>query len=307
MTTSAQLQQLANSIRSGEYPQQDVDLLQFFLETEDGEYIPDRDTRIQVRDEDRDIDRVNRGVNKMKQTGDYSGLDPLCIVQYPDMDKLLNGNHTAEMEVKLGMETGKGCIVDFDRDLGGKQSNVIRLGNLLNKQEVERVDVHDNDIKNELFLRMDERASEGLDPKLTEDELQDFVETYPHISRATIGQWVSNRNDVGARSGPRRTYTEGELFHMSRAFENMNAYKGYAICSPRTLRAWKDTGVGAIFDAMMDKGNGCCKALVILYCSTQAQADKWEKNEIQKTIRAHYDKLEEYYGVTIAIEMLSYD
>ena len=147
MTTSAQLQQLANSIRSGEYPQQDVDLLQFFLQTEDGEFIPDRSTREQVRDDDRDIDRVNRGVNKMKKSGDTSGLDPLTIVEYPDQDKLLNGNHTAEMEVKLGMVTSKGCIVNFDRDLGGKQSNVIRLGNLLNKQEVERVDVHDNDIK----------------------------------------------------------------------------------------------------------------------------------------------------------------
>lgn len=306
MTTSAQLQQLANSIRSGEYPQQDVDLLQFFLETEDGEFIPDRSTREQVRDDDRDIDRVNRGVNKMKQTGDTSGLDPLTIVEYPDQDKLLNGNHTAEMEVKLGMVTSKGCIVNFDRDLGGKQSNVIRLGNLLNKQEIERVDVHDNDIKKEVFFRMDERASEGLDPKLTEDELQDFVDTYPHITRGTIGQWVSNRDDVGGRSAPRRTYTEGELFHMSRAFENMNAYKGYAICSPRTLPAWKDTGVGAIFDAMMDKGNGCCKVLVILYCSTKRQANQWE-NGYEQTIRDHYDKLEEYYGVTIAIEMLSYD
>lgn len=306
MTTSAQLQQLANSIRSGEYPQQDVDLLQFFLQTEDGEFIPDRSTREQVRDDDRDIDRVNRGVNKMKKSGDTSGLDPLTIVEYPDQDKLLNGNHTAEMEVKLGMVTSKGCIVNFDRDLGGKQSNVIRLGNLLNKQEVERVDVHDNDIKKEVFFRMDERASEGLDPKLTEEELQDFVDTYPHITRGTIGQWVSNRDDVGGRSAPRRTYTEGELFHMSRAFENMNAYKGYAICSPRTLAAWHDTGVTAIFDAMMEKGNGCCKALVILYCSTKRQANQWE-NGYEQTIREHYAKLEEYYGVTIAIEMLSYD
>ena len=93
---------------------------------------------------------------------------------------------------------------------------------------------------------------------------------------------------------------------MSRAFENMNAYKGYAICSPRTLPAWKDTGVGAIFDAMMDKGNGCCKALVILYCSTKRQANQWE-NGYEQTIREHYAKLEEYYGIKIAIEMLSYD
>ena len=47
----------------------------------DGEFIPNRDKRVQVRDVDRDIDFVERISNKIKQSGDSSKLeDPhLCL------------------------------------------------------------------------------------------------------------------------------------------------------------------------------------------------------------------------------------
>ena len=53
------LQQLVDQIRSGKYPSEEIDVTQFFHKMSDGEYIPNRDKRIQVRDKDRDIDYGN--------------------------------------------------------------------------------------------------------------------------------------------------------------------------------------------------------------------------------------------------------
>ena len=48
-----------------------------------------------------------------------------------------------------------------------------RLGNLLNKQEVEKRDVAPSDVKKELYIMMDERHADGLDPKLPRKEKED--------------------------------------------------------------------------------------------------------------------------------------
>ena len=48
--------EIATQIKSGEYPTERRDTTQFFNKLGDGVYVPDEDTRIQVRDTDRDID-----------------------------------------------------------------------------------------------------------------------------------------------------------------------------------------------------------------------------------------------------------
>ena len=63
----------------------------------------------------------------------------------------------------------------------GKKSNAIRLGNLLNKQDVEKTSVKSNDVRKELYELMEERQSDGLDPKPTDDILDEFVATVSHI------------------------------------------------------------------------------------------------------------------------------
>lgn len=298
---------IAQQIKSGKYPTKKVPLAQFFKPTVTGEVIPDKQTRIQVRDRDRDIDRIHRAVNKMKHSGDTSGLEPLTCIKFSEPDnhlKIGNGNHTAEMAIIMGLTEIDAYIVDYEKDLNGKKSNVIQLGNLLNKQEVEKVDIHDNDIRNELYQIMDERAKCDLDPKLPKDERAKFLDRYPHISGLTFGNWVSSRDDVGGRRTPLKSYTKGELIQCMDILKNFVQYRTeYAICEPRTLASWSDTGISAAFNEMQEQKKR--KALVIFYCSTVAQANLWDTGNIEKSIREKYDKLSEWYNVTIEIQMLA--
>ena len=89
------------------------------------------------------------------------------------------------------------------------------------------------------------------------------------------------------------------------AFSNLNRYKDYAICTPRTLVAWFDTGVGAAFDemALHDKK----KSLIVLYCNTTAMANTWEEGTIQNNIKTKLDLYKKVYERTIEVEMLRYD
>ncbi len=298
----ANIIQLAQQIKSGQYPREEVDIEQFF--NEDGS--PIRENRIQVRDIDRDIDRIDRAVNKMKVSGDYSKLEDLTLVKYPnDILKINNGNHTAEMiyllkQQGVDLPPTKGFIVDFEKDLEGKLSNVLSLGNELNKIEVEKVDVHHNDIRNHLYQLMDEQE----DYKLSEDQIKVFNRQYPHISSRTISQWISNHKEVGGRREPLVSYTLGELQTIKSTFEKMQKYSDYVILEPRNLRGAMETGIAQAFRQM--KTQGKTKCLVILFCETVAQANKWEKSNIEEKIKLEYEELSGYYEVTIEYEMLCY-
>ena len=204
------IEKLAKNIRSGNFPKEKINLVPFFQRTVTGDYIPIRERRIQVREQDRDIDRISRAVNKIENSGDKSGLEPLTTVIYSDSpEKILNGNHTSEIMAILGEDEADAYRVDFEKDLDSKESNCIILGNLLNKLEVEKVDVHENDIKRELYQIMDERSEQGLDPIPSDEIKQEIVGRYPHINLRTIGQWISNREDGGVRRNPLISYTKG--------------------------------------------------------------------------------------------------
>lgn len=304
--TSQDIEILADKIKSGLHPKTKIELDPYFNVTPKGDVIPVRELRIQVRDKDRDIDRVMRGVNKMQKTGDKSGLEPLTMVKFPkeDVIKINNGNHTAEMGFRVGEKTMDAYIVDFDLDLGGKLSHALTLGNLLNVRPVEKVDVHDTDVKKELYQIMDERAEEGLEPKPPEEELEALCNRYPQVSRATVGQWISNRDDVGGRRAPLRTYSAGELQTQKFSLENMQKYKNYTVLDPRTLAGALETGVEQAFRAMKDEKKRKC--LVILYCSTRAQQDNWEQTDIESRIKKEYFELGQYWDCTIEYEMLRY-
>ena len=298
----ANIIQLAQQIKSGEYPRQEIDVEQFF--NEDGS--PIRENRIQVRDVDRDIDRIDRAVNKMKVSGDYSKLEDLTLVKYPnDLLKINNGNHTAEMiyllkQQNIDLPPITGCIVDFNNDLGGKLSNALALGNELNKIEVEKVDVHHNDIRNHLYQLMDEQE----DYKLSEDQIKVFMRQYPQVSKRTIGQWVSNHNEVGGRREPLISYTTGELQTFKSTFEKMQKYRDYVVLEPRNLRGALETGIAQAFRQM--KTQGKTKCLVILFCESVSQAVKWEESNVEEKIKLEYEELSGYYEVTIEYEMLCY-
>ncbi len=297
---------LAQQIKSGEYPREDVDVEQFF----DEEGNPLRGTRIQVRDHDRDIDRIDRAVDKMVASGDTSKLEDLTLVKFPfDIKNLLNGSHTAEMILKLKqrgvkLPQTKGCVVDFQKDLGGKYSNALALGNKLNEIEVEKGDIGDNDIKNHLFTWIGERVTDGLDPKPPEDEIKQFMELYNNrISRATIGQWISNRDDIGGRRSPRYNYSKGEQQSVKRTFESMLKYRDYVVLDPRNLRGALETGVAQAFRQMKTQKKKKC--LVILFCDSATQTEQWE-DCMEEKIKVEYHELSVYWDVTIEYEMLRY-
>tara|TARA_B100001989_G_scaffold234017_1_gene194320 strand:- start:66 stop:989 length:924 start_codon:yes stop_codon:yes gene_type:complete len=304
--TSQDIEILADKIKSGVFPKTTIELDPYFNVTHKGEIIPVRELRIQVRDKDRDIDRINRAVSKMEKTGDKSGLEPLTMVKFSDdVTKITNGNHSAEMGYRVGEKTADAFIVDFDLDLGGKLSNALTLGNLLNVTEVEKVDVHDTDVKKELYQIMDERAEEGLEPKPPEADLVALCDRYPHVNMRTVGQWISNRDDVGGRRKPLRTYTPGELQSQKFSLENMQKYKNYTVLDPRTLAGALETGVEQAFRVMKDEKKKKC--LVILYCSTRAQQDNWEQTDIESRIKKEYFELGEYWNCTFEYEMLCYE
>ena len=293
---------LAQQIKSGEYPKEEVDIDQFF--NEDGS--PIRENRIQVRDTDRDIDRIDRAVNKMLVSGDYSKLEDLTLVRYPSgLVKLLNGNHTAEMiyllkQKGVDLPPQMGNYVDFEKDLGSKNSEELALGNELNKIEVEKVDVHHNDIKKHLYQLMDEQN----EYKLSDDQIKVFMRQYPQVSKRTIAQWISNHDEVGGRRKPLISYTLGELLTIKSTFEKMQKYRDYVVLEPRNLRGAMETGIAQAFRLM--KKDSKTKCLVLLFCESVAQADKWEESNVEEKIKLEYEELSGYYEVTIEHEMLRY-
>tara|TARA_B100000965_G_scaffold78694_1_gene62591 strand:+ start:789 stop:1724 length:936 start_codon:yes stop_codon:yes gene_type:complete len=305
--------ELANQIRTGQYPTERRDTTQFFTKLGDGVYVPDEDTRIQVRDTDRDISRVERGVNKIKSTGDSSGLKPLTLIYFPkwNIEKLLNGNHTAEMEVNCGIDEADAHIVNFDEQLDGSMAKVKRLGNLLNLDDVETVSTGDNDIRGELYELMNENYASTQNAKPTEEQINDFIETYPQITRGTIGQWISNHDEVGSRNKPKKSYTKAELQLQRESFNNQLDYQDYAVLEPRTLAQWRDTGISSIFNDCMEEGKK--KALAIFYCSTLEQVEqlkrygKGDSSDVRNTIEQKYARLGEYWGVKIKTIFLRYE
>jgi len=299
--------QIAKQIKSSKYPKEKINIKQFFRDLGNDEYVPKEGTRIQVRDIDRDIDRIQRAVNKIKSSGNTSNLSPLTVVYFPKKNeyKILNGNHTSEMAINVGIAEMDCYIVNFETQLDSKISNVLRLGNLLNIQEVEKVDVSCNDVKRELMQLMEEKESKGLDPNPTEDEKKELVELYPQVTMHTIGQWVSNHQTVGSRRSPKKSYTQAELVSQRQSFKDNLDYVDYTITQPRTLSAWSDTGISAIFNECMEENKK--KALVILYCSTVQQVDTLINSDIRARIENRYNELAKYWGLEIKTVFLRYE
>ena len=122
------IEKLADDIKSGNRKKGKIGLDYFYQTDHQGVISPIKEKRIQVREKDRDIDRVMRGVNKMEKTGDKSGVEPLTIIKYRDNTgkicyKILNGNHTAEMLYRSGEKDADAFIIDFDTELGGSHAN----------------------------------------------------------------------------------------------------------------------------------------------------------------------------------------
>ena len=270
---------VAEKIKSGQWATEQVKIAQFFTATVTGELgAPDPETRIQVREIIRDLDRVNSIYNKVCRTKDLSKLEPLTVIRFPNgTDKIANGNHTVEVEAMLELEEVDAYIVNYVEDLGGKLSSALRLGNLLNQHDVDRKSVSIPDIRKEFNQLIDDNGG-----KLSKEQKEEFARSYPQISTHTLGQWESYHEDVGSRQKPVLTYSKQQLSDIVKSLASLEEYAGYAICEPRTLRSWNDTGTGAAFNAMADKG--VKKVLVPLYCDSVAWVEQWENGKIKENI-----------------------
>ena len=295
---------LAKQIESGARQSEEIDITQFFTKLSSGEYVPDMSKRIQVRNRDRDVDFVERTVNKITKTGDRSKLSTLTTVFFPKSNtvKLLNGNHTAEIELLLGMQKAPANSINFETELGGKMSLAHRLGNLLNREEVERNSTSADDVKGELYEIMDERIADGKVAKPTEDEIKELIELYPFVNRATIGQWISYHNQGGSRRAPLKTYSAEELKQQKVFYTKQRKYRDFVILPPRTLGAWESTGVAQSF--IQCKKEKKTKVLVPFYCTSVAESEKLENGEDVKIIN-FYKELGEYYDLTFEVDFLS--
>lgn len=295
---------LAKQIESGARQSEEIDITQFFTKLSSGEYVPDMSKRIQVRNRDRDVDFVERTVNKITKTGDRSKLSTLTTVFFPKSNtvKLLNGNHTAEIELLLGMQKAPANSINFETELGGKMSLAHRLGNLLNREEVERNSTSADDVKGELYEIMDERIADGKVAKPTEDEIKELIELYPFVNRATIGQWISYHNQGGSRRAPLKTYSAEELKQQKVFYTKQRKYRDFVILPPRTLGAWESTGVAQSF--IQCKKEKKTKVLVPFYCASVAESEKLENGEDVKIIN-FYKELGEYYDLTFEVDFLS--
>ena len=302
----ANLNQLVKDIESGERPTQDIDILQFFHKQGNGGYIPNMDKRIQVRDKDRDLNFIERVINQVNSTGDRSNLSNLTTVYFPkdSVTKLLNGNHTVEIELGLGITKAPASSVNFETELDGKMSKVIRLGNMLNKAEVERTSTAADDVKRELYQLMDERLAEGQDAKPSEDEIKDLLECYPFVNRAQVGQWISYHEQGGTRRGTLIQYNKQALKEQKQFYQKQRKYRDFVVLEPRTIERWDNTGVAQAF--IQCKNENKTKVLIPFYCDSVAQSEKLEKGEDVK-ITNFYKELGEYYNLTFEVDFLAYN
>lgn len=293
---------LAKDIETGKRPSSNVNLIQFFTQLSNGEYVPNPETRVQVRNRDRDTDFIDRIVTKVEQTGDRSKLSTLTTVYFPETEqlKLLNGNHTAEIELRLGIHDAPAVTVDFEKDLNGKESLLRRLGNLLNKEEVERNSTSRDDVKAELYDIMNERIAEGKDAKPSDDEIDELIALYPFVDRRAIGQWISY-HEVGGTRRPLKTYSKQELKEQREFYKRQRKYsKDYVVLEPRTTER-RDLGVAQAF--IQCKKENKTKVLIPFYCESFAQSERLENGEDVK-IAKFYKELGEYYGLTMEVDFL---
>ena len=157
--------EIAKKIKSGEWEQKEPVLLNlFFNDMGNGVFEPN-DLRIQVRGTSRDVNFIDRVTNEIIYTGDTSKLQPLVLVFFPKegVYKILNGNHTSEIAINVGLEEIDAYIVNFETQLNSSMFEVMRLGNLLNRQEFQTQPTLKEDVRGEVHTLLHEKEQNGLD------------------------------------------------------------------------------------------------------------------------------------------------
>lgn len=298
---------IAKQIQSGTYKRKIViDLRDYFDEISPGEWTPDPDTRIQVRDTDRSLAFVDEIYNAIIATGDTSLLDDIVVVYFKKSDKykIIGGNHTSEIKIRLGMFKSNAYVVDFEDDLQGRESVAIDFGNELNNPEKRVRPVTESDVKNIVLTHIAENVKMGLkDPKPSMEWKKNLQARYPFVSMITIGQWCSNDPNVGGRRSAKKSWTavEKELHHES--VKNRFDYQGYHVIEPRGLLSWSQTAISTVVNHHLE--NPLQKDYVLIfYAESAAQAAELVSGNIRAKIEERYNLMRLHLGINIKVEYM---
>ena len=153
------------------------------------------------------------------------------------------------------------------------------------------------------------REMRGEDPTPTPEEIDDFLQEYPQISAYNTGQWKSCHPAVGGRRKPLVTYSKQRLKDLHNLFQNnMEKYKDYVVLAPRQVNVYNVTGMAEMVKGLSKEENeGKDKVLMLLYCDTQLQADKWQSGDTPKEVKDYFSKVSKRFSITLEFEMLAYE
>ena len=298
---------IAKQIRSKTYKRKIViDLRDYFDEIAPGEWIPDPDTRIQVRDTDRSLAFIDEIYNEITTTGDDSLLDDIVVVYFKKTKKfkIIGGNHTAEIKIRLGKFKSDACVVDYDDDLQGRESIAVDFGNELNNPEKRERPVTESDVRNIVLTHIAENVMMGLkDPKPTEEWKKNLQARYPFVSMQTIGQWCSNDPNVGGRRSAKKSWTAVEKEQHHDSIKNKFDYQGYHVIAPRGLTSWDQTAISTVVNHHLQ--NPLQKDYVLIfYAESAAQAAELVSGNIRAKIEERYNLMRLHLGINIKVEYM---
>ena len=318
---------IAQQIKSGDWGHTvTLELSTFLIETKPGSYDMNTSRQLQVKDHNIDYDFVDKLVTIISNSGDDEIDTPVVLFapkpftwegkKYAQGYYLIGGTHTTCSLGRLGHTQYDFFIVNLEKDLDGDTKQIRRLGNLLNQREKLDQGLSDDCIKLEVYARMDERASQGLDVKLPKDEQKEFLETYPQISQQTISNWMAH-HDLGGRRSPIRQWSKQSLDDNYASYKTMSHYAGYAVVRAHVIDDWNNSAQAQIINFALGNppnptgenkewdGVEVDKILVPFYCKTVTQAN----NSIatKEKIDKQYEKLGKRLGITIETMVLPHD
>lgn len=326
------IENIVSSIKDGTWKgiKLNMSLLPFFNEVGPGEYVIKDHTRIQIRESLIDLGFISRMVNIVRSTKDSSNLENPTIVHFTknvtrldnkevlyeaESCRVIGGNHGMSIRVDLGIYETDAFVLDFETHLEGKLSNLYAVANGLNTHNTYNQGCADEDIKREFYQFIDEKIAAGNDPVPTTEEKQKFVDRYPQINLATIGNWISHHKDVGGRMATLKVWSPSELKAKVLEYDDNIAYDHYMKLVPTTIHNYDGEMLGRLIVRATkerleaEKNNSVFhkKVLVTIYASNVTQREQINHQDKRDIIEKRINEFCKTIGFQkIKVEFLRY-
>lgn len=303
------VEEIAKKIKAKQWPTEIRDWRDYCIFV-NNEWVPDLDKRNQCRTIMVDWEIVNELVAKIESDNkNRENLDPLTVVYYPseteNNEKVSDGNHTVLAGVRTGEKDNLVYIVDFEKHLDSNPTLVRRLSNLLNNNDKIKVQVSQEDLRNEFYDYLDYRAEQGLSTELTADERAKWAEPYTQINARITGQWQANYKN-GSRTAPTISWTQAALDAQLAAMKQMSTWSGFEFLEYHTLPAWNGQVLATILKKITENTK-CEKILIPFYCSTKSQADDAADTKFHEKMKKLYEQIGNRIKVEIKYDILKWE